>query len=195
MLPQVGPTHDKRLDPTHVGDSSPIVAFFGHHRVDSKRQTTKRGVAAVPGRQEEKLNQHDWVPYSTPTAHMTKDAKRGPLAHLHVAPAPPYVQRSLRRPLLPLRQASITVSSPAAAAAAACARTTTAARSRRGPFALELVKLAPPRVRLRVEGTDLLQADEAPREGLPSRPADWCREEAVRSPYITRGVQARACAR
>lgn len=105
----------------------------------------------------------------------SKKRKRPP-AHLHVAPAPPYVQRSLRRPLLPLRQASGTVTTSATAAADAAAsvaapgpRVTTATGSR-GPVTLELVKLAPPCLRLRVEGPDLLQTDEAPRERLPGQP-------------------------
>ena len=106
-----------------------------------------------------------------PTKAYKKHFERPP-SHSHVAPAPPYVQRSLRGPLFSLRQASGTDTPAATTAAAAADRVAssgpcTAKTAGKGdPFALELVKLAPPCIRLRIEGPDLLQADEAPRKRL-----------------------------
>lgn len=95
--------------------------------------------------------------------------KRG---NLHVAPAPPYIQRSLRSPLLAKRSSSTpprATSPPPTGCfvppAAHADPPPEAGPRTRGP-PLELAELSSSGLRLGIEGPDLLQADEAPREGL-----------------------------
>lgn len=93
--------------------------------------------------------------------------------NLHVAPAPPNIQRSLRSPLLAKRSTSSTSTPPPATSppptrclvTAHAAPPPEAIPRNRGP-PLELAELSSSGLRLGIEGPDLLQADEAPRELL-----------------------------